>query len=480
MKDVRKVNKFEWEIPKSYHEGMLVPGKIFADDILFKGIEIDGSIKQVVNSAMLPGIVKSAIAMPDMHYGYGLPIGGVVATDVENGVIVPGGVGFDINCGVRLMVTDLEKKDVAPGIEKLINTLHNRVPAGLGGSGPLKLSRKELSKVCRMGAKWSIGQGAGSENDLHYIEENGAIDGAEPEVISSKAFERGAKQLGTLGSGNHFLEIQYVSEIFNHDIAQTFGIHEGQVAIMIHTGSRGFGHQVCTDYLALMNQCLSKYRIDVPDRQLCCVPANSPEGRSYYKAMACAANYAWANRQYIASYVNDVLLKVLHISPGALGLRTLYDVAHNIVKKEVHFVDGGKKILAVHRKGATRAFPKGLLPKDSPYHHTGHPVIVPGSMGTDSFVLVGTQKGLDEAFGSSCHGAGRVLSRHKAIKQAKGRSIANELEDIGIIARAASKRTLVEEMPEAYKDIDRIVDVMQGSGLTMKIAKLSPMGAIKG
>jgi tRNA-splicing ligase RtcB (3'-phosphate/5'-hydroxy nucleic acid ligase) len=480
MSEIKRLNDYQREVPKSYAEGMLVPGIMYIDDELFNSIKNEGSISQVVNSTMLPGIVKAAIAMPDMHYGYGLPIGGVVATDAENGVIVPGGVGFDINCGVRLLVTNLEKDDVKFKVQDIINDLHRTIPAGVGEGGPIKLSKSELKKVCQKGARWSIEHGAGSENDAHYIEEGGTLDGAEPDFVSDKAFERGARQLGTLGSGNHFLELQYISEIYDPATADTFGIRENQVALMIHTGSRGFGHQICTDYLALMNRCLDKYKIHVPDRQLCCVPVNSKEGESYYKAMASAANYAWANRQYLVKYVFDVMLDVLEISPKELGLRTLYDVAHNIVKKETHIVDGKKMRLAVHRKGATRAFPKGALPKDSPFYNTGHPVIVPGSIGTDSYILAGTQKGLENTFGSSCHGAGRVMSRHQAIKQAKGRSISRELEDIGIIARAVSNKTLIEEMPDAYKDIDKIVNVMHGAGIAMKIARLSPLGAIKG
>lgn len=480
---IKKISDFKWEIPKGAVPGMRVPGFIYADEHLMKDIAKDKSPRQVANGATLPGIVGASMAMPDMHFGYGLPIGGVVATDIdEDGIISPGGTGYDINCGVRLAMTDLTHKDLTrkDRLRRLVDTLYTRIPTGVGSKGPIKLNRKEEEKVLTKGARWAVERGLGEPDDLIYTEEEGCMTGADPSAVSQKALNRGSPQQGTLGSGNHFIEIQYVDEIFDPTAAGAFGICEGQVAVMVHSGSRGFGHQVCTDSLEIMNQAVKKYDIWLPDRQLACAPFNSPEGQDYWKAMKCAANYAWANRQCLMHWVREALLEFLDTGSSDLAFRLVYDIAHNIVKVEEHVADGVTRTLAVHRKGATRAFPPGHPDIPERYRSHGQPVIIPGDMGTMSYLLRGTDGGMKETFGSSCHGAGRVLSRSAAIKKARGRAIRRELEDKGIYARSAGRTSLMEEMPEAYKDVSHVVEVVHRAGIAAKVAKMRPLCVIKG
>ncbi len=476
----KKLDEYSWEIPKGSVEGMRVPGKIFADQALMESIQKDNAAVQVANGATLPGIVKASMAMPDIHFGYGLPIGGVVATSISDGVISPGGTGYDINCGVRLVRSNLYEKDLSKCLKSLVHNLFYKIPAGVGSKGKIRLTTKEEEKVVLKGAKWAVEQGYGEAEDLNYTEANGCLEGADPKKVSHRAFERGQKQVGTLGSGNHFLEIQVVEEIFDKEAASAMGIEENQIAVMIHSGSRGFGHQVCTDYLEVMNRVMPRYNIKLPDRQLACAPFKSKEGQDYLAAMKAAANFAWANRQCLMGLCIQSFLESLNISPRDLGMKLVYDVAHNIVKEEEHWVDGKKMKLAVHRKGATRAFPPGHDELPEAYKKIGQPVIIPGDMGRNSYVLVGTEKAMHETFGSTCHGAGRILSRHAAKKRAKGRSIERELEDKGIIVKSTGHTTLKEEMPEAYKDVTEVVNVVHNAGISKKVAKLRPIGVIKG
>lgn len=475
-----RLDEYRWEVPMGYRPGMRVPGIIYASDSLMDLIKNDQSIEQLANAAMLPGIVKAAIAMPDVHFGYGLPIGGVVATRMTDGIITPGGVGFDINCGVRLLRTNLSKIDIKDKIRSLVDGLFHSIPTGVGARGELKLSVPEFRRMLVKGAIWAVEKGYGDQDDLDRIEASGCIEGADPDKISQKAFERGRGQLGTLGSGNHFAEIQYVQKVFDESAANALGLWEGQVTVMIHTGSRGFGHQVCTDYLEVMEDSVRKYGFDLPDRQLACAPIGSKEGRDYLAAMRAAANFGFTNRQMIMHWARETFMTVLGIPPKDLGMTLVYDVAHNVVKFEKHVVDGEETTLAVHRKGATRAFPPGHPETPEVYREVGQPVLIPGDMGTNSYVLVGTEKGMEEAFGSSCHGAGRVMSRAAAVKACRGRAIERELEDVGIIARWTGRDALKEEVPEAYKDIDQVVDVVHNAKIARRVAKLKPMGVIKG
>jgi tRNA-splicing ligase RtcB len=476
--DLKRLNEWSWEIPIGRREGMLVPGIVYADDLLMADICLD----QVANAACLPGIVKASLAMPDIHYGYGLPIGGVVATRVDGGVITPGGVGFDINCGVRLARTRLRREDVdRPETKKLLaEALFREVPSGVGSTGKVRLDPREMNRVMIEGARWAVRRGWGSETDLEHTEAGGALDGADPDSVSRRARERGGNQQGTLGSGNHFIELQYVDEIHDPEAAAAFGLEVGMVTLLIHSGSRGFGHQVCTDFLAVMEKALRKYGISVPDRQLACAPIDSPEGREYLGAMRGAANYAWANRQCLMTWSAEAIEKALGKGPAAVGVSLVYDVAHNIVKVEEHTVSGKKVRLAVHRKGATRAFGPGHPELPASCRGVGQPVIIPGDMGRHSWVLAGTARAMEETFGSTCHGAGRVLSRTAAVKAARGRSISRELEDRGIYVRAEGRETLAEEMPEAYKDVSRVVEVVHRAGLARKVARLTPLVVIKG
>lgn len=475
-----RLDDYRWEVPLDYKPGMRVHGIIYANDALMEGIRQDQSVDQVANAAMLPGIVKASLAMPDMHFGYGLPIGGVVATRMQDGVITPGGVGFDINCGVRILKTNLSRADIKDKVRVLIEGLYAAIPTGVGAKGPLKLSTEEFDKMLVKGARWAVEKGYGTQDDLDHIEAKGCIEGADPDKVSEKAYERGKSQLGTLGSGNHFAEVQYVQRLFDEKVANALGLFEGQIMVMIHTGSRGFGHQVCTDYLRVMEQSVRKYGFSLPDRQLACAPIDSPEGREYLAAMRAAANFGFTNRQMIMHWTRETFMQVLGISPRELGMQLIYDVAHNIVKFEEHEVDGKKMTLAVHRKGATRAFPPGHPETPAIYKDIGQPVIIPGDMGTNSYILVGAEQGMRETFGSACHGAGRVMSRAAAVKACRGRAIERELEDVGIIARYTGRDALKEEIPEAYKDIDQVVDVVHNAGIARRVAKLKPMGVIKG
>jgi tRNA-splicing ligase RtcB len=476
---LNQVNDWMWELPAT--GGMLVPGRVYADHTLMDALRGDQSLNQVANVAHLPGIIGYSFAMPDIHFGYGFPIGGVAAFRVDEGVVSPGGVGYDINCGVRLLATDLEEKDVTGKVRTLVDQLFSDVPSGVGASGAIaKLSRPELERLLVKGAAWACERGYGSKDDLLHTEDGGALPGADPSVVSDRAYARGLDQVGTLGSGNHFLEVQTVDEIFDDRAAATYGLHEGQITIMVHCGSRGFGYQVCEDYLEVMAAAARRLDFQLPDRQLACAPVTSPEGRRYLAAMACAANYAWANRQMIMHLTEQAILHALHVSPKHLNLRLVYDVAHNIAKLETHQVDGLAVDTCVHRKGATRAFGPGRpeVPRD--YREIGQPVLIPGDMGTASFVCRGTDEAMRQTFGSTCHGAGRVMSRSQALKKAQGREIDRELQSAGIIVRSQGRKTLAEEMPEAYKDVERVVGVMDAAGISPRVARLRPLGVVKG
>jgi len=475
-----KIDDYRWQIPQSYKAGMRVPGLIYASEEMLASIHEDQTPEQVANVAFLPGIVKLSLAMPDIHWGYGFPIGGVAAMDMENGVISPGGVGYDINCGVRLLRSNLREDEVRPKISQLINELYHNVPSGVGSEGKIKASQKELRDLMTEGARWAVKRGLGLEEDLEATEEGGCLKGADPEKISDRAIKRGMPQAGTLGSGNHFLEIQVVKEVFDPHAAEVMGINEiGQVLILIHTGSRGFGHQVCTDHLRVMEQAVSRYGIKLPDRQLACAPVQSKEGQDYFTAMACAANYAWANRQCIAHWVRESFSKVFGKSAEELGIKQVYDVAHNIAKMEEHTVDGKKIKVCVHRKGATRAFPPGHKDIPQRYKEIGQPVLIPGDMGRCSFVAVGTQKAMEETFGSTCHGAGRVLSRGAAKRILKGRDVIQELQRKGITVKTGDIPSLAEEASQSYKDVTEVVDAVHQAGISRRVIMAVPMGVIK-
>jgi tRNA-splicing ligase RtcB len=458
---------------------MRVKGIIYVDEILEKDLEIQ-AIDQVANVATLPGIVGASMAMPDIHTGYGFPIGGVAAFDLKEGIVSPGGVGYDINCGVRLLKSSLSREDVLPKIKDLVSVLYAEVPSGVGSKGKIRLGPADEKKILLKGARWAVEQGFGDAGDLDKIESGGCIEGADPSLISDKAYERGRAQQGTLGSGNHFLEVQYVDEIYDEKAAGVLGLFKEQVTVMIHTGSRGFGHQVCTDFLEVMGRAVSKYKIELPDKELACTPFESPEAEDYLAAMRAAANFAWANRQCIMHWTKETFLKVFVLSPRELGMRLVYDVAHNIAKVEEHMVNGRKTKLIVHRKGATRAFPPGHSELPDIYRPLGQPVLIPGDMGRASYVLLGTEKAMEETFGSTCHGAGRVMSRHQAIRRAKGRAIWREMEERGVTVKSAGRETLAEEMSDAYKDISKVVDVVHRAGISRKVARLRPIGVIKG
>jgi tRNA-splicing ligase RtcB (3'-phosphate/5'-hydroxy nucleic acid ligase) len=476
--NLAKIHDFMWEIPA---EGrMRVPARIYASERMLDAILSDNAPQQAMNVAHLPGIVGASLAMPDIHWGYGFPIGGVAAFDLNEGVISPGGVGYDINCGVRLMATGLDRAALAPNLKQLIQELFNRIPTGVGASVAGRLNQRELRRVVEKGAKWAVEQGIGDTSDLDRIEEQGCIRDCDPEKVSERAWQRGLAQLGTLGSGNHFLEVGYVSEIYDENAARTFGLELDQVTVIIHCGSRGFGYQVCDDYLAVMDKAVRKYGIELPDRQLACAPVSSPEGQDYLGAMGCAINYAFANREIIAQRTREAFEQALGISPRDLRARTVYEVAHNIAKFEEHRVGGEAIKVCVHRKGATRAFGPGHPAVPSEYRSVGQPVLVPGDMGRYSYVLAGTDQAMRETFGSTCHGAGRAMSRQKAKKAAKGRNINRELEDKGIFVIGQSLRTIAEEIPEAYKDVSDVVDSCQGAGISRKVAQLRPLGCIKG
>jgi tRNA-splicing ligase RtcB len=476
--EIKKIDEWRFLIPKKGH--MRVPGLIFSSPELMPSIKEDQSLQQVVNVATLPGIVKYSLAMPDIHWGYGFPIGGVAAFNMEDGVISPGGVGYDINCGVRLLTTALPANEVQPRVKELILALFKNIPTGVGSRGRIRLSQKEGSRVALEGASWAVKKGLGTKEDLERTEDQGVMRGADPSVVSERAFKRGHDELGTLGSGNHFLEIQVVEEIYDTKIADVFNLFEGQLTVLIHSGSRGFGHQICDDFLKGMGNHVRELGTSLPDRQLACAPIASDLGRRYFSAMACAANYAWANRQIIMHWTKETFERVLEISPNELKMELLYDVCHNIAKFETHVVDGKKMTLCVHRKGATRSLPPDHPDVPMKYKKVGQPVLIPGDMGTCSYVLAGSYKAMEETFGSTCHGAGRVLSRKQAIKVAKGRAIHRELEDRGIFVQSRGKNTLKEEISEAYKDVSLVVEAVYHAGLATKVAKLRPIGVMKG
>ena len=481
LKDkLKKIDECLLELPQDAVEGMNVPAWLFLSNTLLNLVE-EGAIKQIANVACLPGIHKHSIALPDMHFGYGFPIGGVAALDSETGGLSPGGIGFDINCGVRLLSSNLEADDIRPHLKDLVTEIFRNVPSGVGKGGKIRLSTRELCEVLEMGAQWAVERGYGVERDLEYLEENGCMNSANSEKLSSKAIQRGVPQLGSLGAGNHFLEIQRVEKIHLPEVAKTFGItREGQACIMIHTGSRGFGHQVCTDYLQILN---TKFRDEIaklPDRELVYAPAGTKECEDYFAAMSCAANFAWCNRQMINHWVRESMVKVLGMSHDELGLDVVYDVAHNIGKLEEHVINEKKTKVFVHRKGGTRCLGPGAadIPKD--YRDVGQPVLVPGDMGSASYVLVGTKKAEKETFSSVCHGAGRLMSRHGALRRFRGEGVKANLADRGIYVKSSSWKALAEEAPGVYKDIHEVVRVCEVAGISKIVAKLVPMGVMKG
>ncbi len=477
---LNQIRENVWEIPAIGE--MRVPGRIYISrKMLERTIENEDALQQVINVAHLPGIQKYSLAMPDIHWGYGFPIGGVAATDLDDGVISPGGVGYDINCGVRLAVTNLEYESVKAKIGKLITNLFNNIPTGVGSSGAIKkLSPKEMKQLLSKGSAWALENNLGSSSDLEFTEESGTMKNADPDVVSQHAIERGVDQVGTLGSGNHFLEVDVVEEIFLPRAAELFGLFKGQIVVLIHTGSRGLGYQICDDYLKTLVKASDRYGFKLPDRQLACAPLNSREGKDYLSAMQAAANFAWNNRQVIMHLAKKSFMETFSMKESELGFNLIYDVCHNIAKIEEHFINSEMKKVCVHRKGATRAFAPGskMIPKK--YQEIGQPVLIPGDMGRYSYVAIGTQKAMEETFGSSCHGAGRNLSRHRAMKEAKGRDLVNELKQKGIIIQAKGYRTIAEEMSGAYKDVADVVNVMHDEGITHKVAMLRPVGVIKG
>ncbi|MFQ5663140.1 MAG: RtcB family protein [Terriglobia bacterium] len=478
LEQLKKLDACRYLIPKGTKPGMRTDALIYANEALLRQILNDLSLEQAINVSFLPGIVGRSLAMPDIHQGYGFPIGGVAATDVRTGVVSPGGVGFDINCGVRLLGTSLTREAVAPRIKDLVHQLFRDVPCGTGRKGAVSCTLKEIDQVLARGAEWVVEErGFGLPQDIESSEEQGTMSGADPDEVSPHAKQRGAPQLGTLGSGNHFLEVQYVEKIFEPQVAKVFGLEEGQVVVHIHCGSRGLGHQVCTDYLKQMGAAMRRYRIELPDRQLACVPINSPEGRSYLGAMTAAANFAWANRQAITHFTRKSIERLFGASTQ---VRVVYDVAHNIAKRERYRVDGEEREVLVHRKGATRAFPAGRPEIPEAYRSVGQPVLIPGSMGTASWVLVGAEKAMEETFGTVCHGAGRRMSRTAARKSEAARTARQRLAEQGIYVKAESRDGIAEEIPEAYKDVDEVIEVVHQAGISCKVARLKPMGVIKG
>jgi len=460
---------------------MRVPGVIYANEKLLKDIRHDKACEQVANVAFLPGIVNASLAMPDIHWGYGFPIGGVAATDIEEGgVVSPGGVGFDINCGVRMLKTDFKLDEIREKIKDLIYVLFSDVPAGVGSKGDIRVSAREEKEILIKGAGWAVKKGYGTQDDLDCTEENGAIQGADPEAVSDRAYERGKAQSGTLGSGNHFLEVQVIDQLYDRELCDAFGLDMGQITIMIHSGSRGLGYQVCDDYSRGMIRCLEKYNIKVPDRQLACAPVSSAEGKAYLGAMKCAANYAWANRQCLMHLTRKAFERVFNMPWQKMGLELIYDVAHNIAKIEKYSFGGKEKNLCVHRKGATRAFGPGHPALPEKYKKTGQPVIIPGDMGRNSYLLAGTKKSEEETFGSTCHGAGRLKSRSEAIRTINQNVLLKDLESKGIIVKASGRGTIVEEAPAAYKDVNEVVDVVHNAGISKRVCRMRPLGVIKG
>ena len=478
--DFKQLDRHLFEVPATFRKDMRVPARFYADEVLLKGIITDDSLQQLINTATMPGIVKYALAMPDIHQGYGFPIGGVVATELPDGIISPGGVGYDINCGVRLLATHFNLAEVRPYLDELATILYTNCPSGVGKGGNIKLKAGELDQIMSQGTKWAVKRGYGTEADLERTEENGCLAGADPAKVSPRAKDRGKGQVGTLGAGNHFIELDVVQAVFNETAAQRIGLWKGQIAVQIHCGSRGLGHQVCSDYVKLFQKVVQRYGLNLPDRELVCAPLSSAEGQDYLAAMKAAANYAFVNRQVLTFHIRNSFEQVLAGKVSNYHVFQIYDIAHNMAKVERHRIDGKQVQLCVHRKGATRAFGPGSPELPAVYRDIGQPVLVPGSMGTASWVLVGTERSMSQTFGSTCHGAGRTMSRKKAKKTIHGATLRGELEGRGIHVRAGSMSGLAEESPTAYKDVDRVVEVVHSAGIAKKVAQLRPVAVIKG
>jgi tRNA-splicing ligase RtcB len=480
INDFNQIGEHLYEVPASYRNDMRVPARFYADAKLLEGVKDDRSLEQLVNTASLPGAVKYALAMPDIHQGYGFPIGGVLATELPDGVISPGGVGYDINCGVRLLATHMEQAEIAPYLDDLTSTLYANCPSGVGKGGSIKLKSGELNRVLEHGSRWALKRGYATESDLERTEESGCLEGADAAKVSPRAKDRGKGQVGTLGAGNHFIEIDVVDQVLDDTIAQRIGLFEGQVAVQVHCGSRGLGHQICGDYVKRFQKSISRYDFRLPDRELVCAPLSSPEGQDYLMAMQAAANYAFANRQVLAHQIRRSFEQALAGKVTNHNVNQVYDIAHNMARVETHEVDGRMVKLCVHRKGATRAFGPGSPALPAVYRDIGQPVLVPGSMGTASWVLAGTRASMAQTFGSTCHGAGRRMSRKKAKKTIHGPVLREQLEARGIHVRAGSMSGLAEEAPAAYKDVNRVVDVVHNAGIAKKVARLKPVAVIKG
>ncbi len=478
--DFKRITPYIHEIPQDYRHDMRVPARFYADGELLEMALDDKSLDQLVNTATLPGIVKYALAMPDIHQGYGFPIGGVIATELPDGVISPGGVGYDINCGVRLLATHLDREGIAPYLDELATLLQINCPSGVGRGGNIRLKRHELERLVEQGSTWALNNGYATPMDLERTEENGRLQGADASKVSDRAYKRGMDQIGTLGAGNHFIEVDMVDELFDDKAAQRMGLFPGQIVVQIHCGSRGFGHQICTDYVRQFQKVVHKYGIHLPDRELVCAPLSSPEGQDYLGAMKAAANYAFVNRQVLTYHIRRSFEQVLAGNVKNFTVYQVYDIAHNMAKIETHEVDGRTVQVCVHRKGATRAFGPGSPVLPDVYRDIGQPVLVPGSMGTASWVLVGTEKSMAQSFGSTCHGAGRTMSRRQAKRTVHGGELRQELEQSGIHIRAGSMPGLAEEAPQAYKDVDRVIEVVHGAGIAKKVARIVPVAVIKG
>ena len=480
LQNLKRISEYEWEIPQSFRKDMRVPVRLFATQRLLEQIMGDKSLEQAVNAATLPGLVGHVMVMPDMHQGYGFPIGGVAATRYPEGVISPGGIGYDINCGVRLLASTIKIDDVRDQLDTLASAINNYCPSGVGVSGAIRVTDAELDQVCKDGSRWALKHNFATENDLRRTEEFGRVEGADPTKVSKRAKERGRPQLGTLGAGNHFIEVDVVDQVFDTQAAQVMGLALGNLVVQIHCGSRGFGHQICTDYVDEFQGAVKRYGIQLPDRELVCAPLNSPEGQNYLAAMRCAANYAFANRQILAHHARRAFEEVFAGKIHDWNLFQVYDITHNMAKIETHEIDGQQIKVCVHRKGATRAFGPGAQGLPDEYKQIGQPVLVPGSMGTASWVLVGTATSMSNSFGSTCHGAGRVMSRHEAKREVRGDKLRQELETDGIHVRAGSLAGLAEEAPQAYKNVDMVVETVCGANIASKVARLRPVAVIKG
>ncbi len=480
IEDFQRIDDYIWELAQDYEPQMRAPARIYANEEIFQMAFRDNSVHQLINVATLPGIVKYSMAMPDMHQGYGFPIGGVAAFRYDGGIVSPGGVGYDINCGVRVLASPLTYDEIKPHLEDLTTAIYHNCPSGLGDQGAVKVNAQDLGKVLSQGSEWAVRHGYARREDVDRTEDGGQIEGADPQAVPARAWERGRPQLGSLGSGNHFLEIDVIEEIFEPEIAQAFGLLHGGIAVQIHCGSRGLGHEVCTQYLKQLQHVPQRYGINIPDRELVAAPVDSKEGQAYMSAMAAAANFAFVNRQVLAHFVRLAFEKVLAGKVSNWDLQQVYDVAHNIAKVETHMVDGEPTKVVVHRKGATRAFPAGHPDLPEVYRAIGQPVLVPGSMGTESYILVGTEVAMEQTFGSTCHGAGRMMSRTKALHELTGKEVCSQLNEQGIVVRSGSLKGLAEEAPSAYKDVNLVIDSVVGAGLARPVARLRPVAVIKG